>query len=127
MKGKDAVLCALGGNTFLTRNYVASTGTKAIIESMKSQGTNRLVVLSSIGAGPGNRSLIAWYLRLFLYQILADKDDQEDLVIKSGLDWTIVRPPKLNNKPFTGKIFSAPGGVLPNGHMSRADVAHFML
>lgn len=99
IKDKDAVLCSLGGKGLLSRDTTCSVGTKAIVNSMKKQGVNRLIVLSSYGVGPGNRSLLPWAIRGMLYHPLADKDDQEALVVASGLDYTIVRPPRLVDKP----------------------------
>ena len=47
----------------------------------------------------------------------------------SGLDWTIVRPPKMTGGRFTGTARHGetvmPRGLFPT--MSRADVADFLL
>jgi uncharacterized protein YbjT (DUF2867 family) len=52
----------------------------------------------------------------------------EDVLYDSGLDWTIVRPPRLLDKPLTGAYRTAYGQNLRRGlAISRADVAHFML
>jgi uncharacterized protein YbjT (DUF2867 family) len=52
----------------------------------------------------------------------------EDVVRKSGLDWTIVRPPRLTDKPLTGTYRTAYGQNIRRGiFVSRADVAHLML
>ena len=49
--------------------------------------------------------------------------------MKSGLDYTIVRPPRLLSKPAKGNIFitTALSYKLPVMEISRADVAAFML
>lgn len=46
----------------------------------------------------------------------------------SGLDWTIVRPPRLTDRALTGDYRLA-DGRMPRGRLSisRADVAHFLL
>jgi len=45
---------------------------------------------------------------------------------KSGLDWTIARPPKLTPKPYTGKYRVREGRWPPFGFsISHADVADF--
>jgi putative NADH-flavin reductase len=52
----------------------------------------------------------------------------EDIVRESGLDWTIVRPPRLTNKPLTGRYRTAHNQNLRGGmSISRADVAQLML
>ncbi|TCT36172.1 putative NAD(P)-binding protein [Martelella mediterranea] len=38
---------------------------------------------------------------ILLRKIYADKNRQKDIVRASGLDWTIVRPTILTNKPGT--------------------------
>ncbi len=62
-----------------------------------------------------------------LYHPLADKDDQEADILKSGLDYTIVRPPRLLDNPPKGEYHVQDEGKLPGNEISRADVATFML
>ena len=53
---------------------------------------------------------------------------QEAAIAESGLDWTIVKPPRLYDGVATGRIVS--GENLPIGLMSkisRADVATFCI
>jgi uncharacterized protein YbjT (DUF2867 family) len=58
----------------------------------------------------------------------ADLALMEDLVRDSGLDWTIVRPPRLTDGPLTGRYRTAYGRNLHRGvRIARADVAHLML
>jgi putative NADH-flavin reductase len=52
----------------------------------------------------------------------------EDVLRDSGLDWTVVRPPRLTDKALTGTYRTAHGQNLRRGVLiSRADVAHLML
>jgi putative NADH-flavin reductase len=52
----------------------------------------------------------------------------EDVLRDSGLDWTVVRPPRLTNQALTGSYRTARGQNLRRGVLiSRADVAHLML
>jgi putative NADH-flavin reductase len=52
----------------------------------------------------------------------------EDILRDSGLDWTVVRPPRLTDKPLTGSYRTAYGQNLRGGFLvSRADVAQLML
>ncbi len=41
--------------------------------------------------------------RLFFKNIVVDSAGMEEIVQNSGLDWTIVRPPRLTDGPRTGK------------------------
>ena len=45
-----------------------------------------------------------------------------------GLDWTILRPPSLTDKPLTGKYRTRRGlNLQSNFAVSRADLAHLIL
>jgi uncharacterized protein YbjT (DUF2867 family) len=52
----------------------------------------------------------------------------EGVLRDGGLDWTVVRPPRLTNRPPTGTYRTAIGRNLRRGLLvSRADVAQLML
>ena len=58
----------------------------------------------------------------------ADLARMEDVLRGSDLDWTAVRPPRLTDKPVTGRCRTAYGQNIRRGvFVSRADVAHYML
>jgi putative NADH-flavin reductase len=65
---------------------------------------------------------------LLLRNVVADHEAKEAIVRESGLDWTIVRPPRLTNGPRTGAYRAGEHiearATVPA--ISRADVAHFM-
>jgi uncharacterized protein YbjT (DUF2867 family) len=57
-----------------------------------------------------------------------DRAKQERVVVASGLDWTVVKPPRLTNGPLRGRVRSGESlkvGALSS--ISRADLARFML
>jgi hypothetical protein len=60
---------------------------------------------------------------------IADHVAKEALVRQSGLDWTIVRPPKLNEGPYTGRYLDGENISTrkPVPMLSRADAADFVL
>ena len=71
-------------------------------------------------------SLAAREPKISLYG--ASKARAEELVEGSGLDWTIVRPPSLTDKPFTGHYRTRRDlNLRRNFAVSRADVAHLIL
>jgi putative NADH-flavin reductase len=66
--------------------------------------------------------------RLFFPGVVIDAAAMEQIFMQSGLDWTIVRPPQLTDKPFTGKYRVRTGHLPRFGlNISRADVAHSFL
>jgi uncharacterized protein YbjT (DUF2867 family) len=60
--------------------------------------------------------------------VYEDKDRQEALARASGLDWVLVRPTVLNDRPGTGQIsaFTSLSGF-HGGSISRKDVARFVV
>ena len=66
--------------------------------------------------------------RLFFPGTVRDASAMEQVFAESGLDWTIVRPPQLTDKPYTGKYRVREGRLPRFGFkISRADVADYML
>ena len=59
-------------------------------------------------------------------QIL-NAERQAEIIKASGLDWVIVRAPRLTDGPWTGKYRVGYVGKNSGTKISRADVADFML
>lgn len=66
--------------------------------------------------------------RLLFPGVVKDAAAMEEALKNSGLEWTVVRPPELTNKPYSGK-FRVREGHLPRFGFSiaRANVADFMI
>jgi putative NADH-flavin reductase len=143
--GADAVLSGLGPRS-ASEAGIASRGTRAIVQAMQATGVRRIVVVSaapiSTVASPGRpepprhdpgdgfwmRHLFSHVAKAAFRTHYADLALMEDVLRDSGLDWTVVRPPRLTNKPATGAYRTAYGQNLRGGaFVSRADVAHLML
>jgi len=131
--GSDAVISTIGTRNGRGPTTVCADSSQSIIEAMHEAGTRRLVVVSGTGPfdegeGPGMRYVIKPMGRLFLKHVFADFVAMEEIVRASGLDWTIVRPPGLSDKPATGQYRTRRDLNLPrNFTVSRADVAHLIL
>ena len=132
LSGSDAVLCALGAATPLRRDPALVEGVGVLVSAMERLGVQRLVYLSFAGVH-ASRAHLSWLGRwviapVLLRKVVADHEAKEKLLIESGLDWTIVRPPRLSNGPArgyrSGEDITA-AGVVPQ--VTRADVAAFML
>ena len=143
--GADAVLSGLGPRSRGDAG-IASRGTGAVVQAMRATGVRRVVVVSAApvstvaspgrphpprhdpGEGPVMRHLATPLLRAALRDVYADLALMEDILRDSGLDWTVVRPPRLTDRPPTGRYRTADGRNLRRGVLvSRADVAHLML
>jgi putative NADH-flavin reductase len=143
--GADAVLSALGPRTKADAG-VAARGTEVIAQAMQAAGVRRVIVVSAAPIGtvaslgrphppkhdPGDGIIIRYLadpiVKRALREHYADLAQMEDVLRASDLDWTIVRPPRLTDKPVTGRYRTAYGQNLRRGvFVSRADVAHYML
>ena len=143
--GADAVLSGLGARS-KSEAGVAAQGTRAIVAAMQATGVRRVVVVSAAPIGtvaspgrpkppkydPGDgffmRHLFSPYAKASQRGRYADLALMEDVLRDSDLDWTIVRPPGLTDKPLTGTYRTAYGRNLRRGfYVSRADVAQLML
>ncbi len=129
--GSDAVLSAFGPrvpvqkeDANLLRRFAVALAT-----AMPRAGVTRVVV-ESVAFLFKNSIVPPAYLlgRLLFPGIVADAAAMERVLEESKLDWTIVRPPELTNKPYTGKYRVGEGHLPRFGfRISRADVADFML
>jgi uncharacterized protein YbjT (DUF2867 family) len=143
--GADAVLSGLGPRSNADAG-VAARGTRAIVAAMQATGVRRIVAVSAAPVGtvatprrpnppkhdPGDgffmRHLLSHVASVTLGQVFADLARMEDVLAGSGLDWTVVRPPRLTGKPATGRYRTAYGQNLRGGlSVPRADVAQYML
>ena len=109
-----------------------SDSTRILVDAMKVAGVKRLIAVTGLGAGDsrGHGGLIydAVVFPLLLKRVYDDKDVQEWIVRSSGLDWTIVRPGLLTNRPATGRyrVLTA-SKDWQFGAISRSDVADFLV
>ncbi|MEV4560587.1 NAD(P)H-binding protein [Kitasatospora sp. NPDC049285] len=145
VEGADAVLSGLGavGKAGLG---VAEHGTRAAVEAMRQAGVRRIVVVSAAPIGtvasparphpprhdPGDgfvmRHVLSPVVKAVLRGHYADLARMEDVLHASGLDWTVIRPPQLTDKPLGRDYRIAYGRNIRGGRTaSRADVAHCML
>lgn len=137
LTGKDAVISAIGvkggfGADKPTTLY--SRGNANLLQAMKKAGIQRVFFISAsaIEISPALpffvRLLAKYVVQKLLRHMYADLRTMENLVKQNDAAWTILRPPRLTDKPATGVYRIAINHFLKNClRISRADVAHFML
>jgi putative NADH-flavin reductase len=131
MAGHDAVLSGFGPrgpiaktDTHLLRDFGAT-----LTSAMKLSGMPRAIVVSTAFLFRDALFPPAYLVgRLFFPTVVADAAEMEATLRESGLDITIVRPPRLTDHPHTGR-FRVREEHLPGFgfKIPRADVADFML
>jgi putative NADH-flavin reductase len=133
VSGSDAALSGVGprSNKDVT---AASSATRHIIAALDAASVTRFLAVSAAPVGPTppgdsffNRRIVHPLTRRFLAGIYGDLAVMEADIAASGLTWTVVRPPRLTDRP-RGDYRTAIGGNVPGGHfLSRAELAHAML
>jgi putative NADH-flavin reductase len=144
VSGADAVLSGLGRRSPADAG-ISIRGTQAIMQAMSLAGVSRLVVISAApvatlpsparpnpprdpGEGFLMRNLLSPLIKVAFRDSYAELARMEDAVLISELDWTVVRPPRLIDKPLTGRYRTAIDQNVRRGvSISRADVADCML
>ncbi|AKJ11437.1 epimerase [Streptomyces incarnatus] len=133
VSGRDAVLSGLGARSRKDAG-VATRLTRTVLHAMEAEGVRRLLVVSAGPVGPaaeGDGTLdraMRGLVSAALKDVYTDLRAMEAELARSATDWTSVRPPRLQNKPLTGRYRTVVGGFPRQGRfIARADVAHAML
>ncbi len=135
LAGVDAVIQTLGvaaGPEMIFKPVrLFSAATRVLVTAMEETGVKRLICVTGFGAGDSRNKggfLYNTAFHLFFGRTYDDKDVQEQIIRKSTLEWSIVRPVILTNGPTTDSYRVL---VDPNdwrcGFISRADVADFLV
>ncbi|MGG6231257.1 NAD(P)-dependent oxidoreductase [Tenacibaculum sp. SDUM215027] len=130
IKHHKAVFCAIGDGKVGT---IRTIGTKHIIKAMKKAGIQRLICQTTLGMGEsyGNLNFVWKHIMfgILLKKAFQDHKQQEQYIIKSDLDYTIVRPSAFVNGNITNAYKVGFDGTYKNLSLkiTRADVANFML
>jgi uncharacterized protein YbjT (DUF2867 family) len=133
LEGCEAMISALGtGISPFKEVTLLSTATSALVRAMRARHVRRLVCITGMGAGDSRGHGGFFYDHLFqpllLRKVYEDKDRQEALVRASGMDWVLVRPTVLNDKPPRGKVRALTDlNGFRGGAVSRSDVARFVV
>jgi putative NADH-flavin reductase len=137
LQGMDAVVVALNINRTSDNPFakvtspltLISDSIKALIPAMENNGVRRIITISGSGVGDSwkDMPLIArWLIRYSnIWKAYEDHDRQEQILKKSQLEWTIVRPVILNNK--NTDFYKVSVGKPKGSGISRKGVAKFII
>jgi putative NADH-flavin reductase len=120
IRGHRAVLSALGART-RKKSDVLARAMPHILEGMRQEYVNRLIVLGSAGNHPdwgkyqNALTVMALWIakKTVLKHPFIDQAAQERLIAASDVDYTIVRAPRLMDGPFTGAYRVLPDALPP--------------
>lgn len=131
--GSDVVVSVFG-HVKGSPATVQADGTRNIVGAMQQEGVMRIISLSG-GGLPSEQfdrpkaadKLIRILLRVLSPQVLADAKAHLDVLRASGLDWTVVRGPRLTDSAATESYRVGWVGVNTGTQIPRSDLARFIL
>ncbi len=131
IQGQDAIVSGFGPRIPVSKTdaHLLEQFAVALTSAMLRAKVRRVVVESVAFLFKDSIIPPAYLLgRMLFPAIVADSSAMEDVLQQSALDWTIVRPPQLLDKPYTGNYRVREGHLPRFGFkISRADVADFMV
>lgn len=129
VEGQDAVLPSFGPRDPRADGKLLESFAGALTKAMLHSGSRRVIVVSVAFLFKDIIIPPAYLVgRLFFAHHVADASAMEEILKRSGLDWTIVRPPQLTDRPRTGTYRVGEGHLPRFGFtISRADVADYMI
>jgi putative NADH-flavin reductase len=131
LAGHDVVLSTIGRGLSLRSGNLMRRSAPNIIVAMERAGVRRLVFTCAFGvAGTFRQAALPQRIifRTALANIYADKAVADAAIRQSSLDWTILYPVRLTNRPATGRYVM--GHELPAGSpgtLTRGDAALALL
>ena len=125
--GHDAVICTVGNNGMKPTTLMSDV-VRNLIQAMKQQQVGKIVYCASAGIHKELPGVMGKMVMFMLKNPLADHTRSYELLEKSGLEWTVVRPMGLTNEDKRGPYQKFAHLQPPTSQkISRAAVAHFML
>lgn len=130
--GADLVL-SLFGQVPGSPKDLQTRGTQLIVDAMRRHGIERIISLSGGGLrAPQDRPklpdrLIRGAMKMMVGHLLTDAENHLKVLEQSGLDWTVVRAPRLNENPGTGAYRVGWVGVNASTATTYDDLADFVL
>jgi putative NADH-flavin reductase len=132
IEGTIAVLVALGQRPPYS-DVFCEGATVAILEAMRRHGVQRIIAVTGALVGvvdQGQSRMVQHLARLFAERqpaAAADRASQERVLMESDREWTIVKPPRLNEAPMRRTKSGTRMKIGMLSRISRADLAMFML
>lgn len=134
LAGNEAVVSALGIGASRRATIVYSEGIKNVLGAMGAHGISRIAVISAAPAGVrAEQPLLERHVLMPLLERLfgatyEDMRRMEALLRASNVDWVSLRPPRLVNKPATGRYrVDAAGPLRKARSISFPDLATALL
>ncbi len=133
LKDADAVIITLGTRKDMKQTKLFSDFANVLLEVQKSSGSKAtFLFVTGFGTGESGNYVglfVKLFLKYFLRDVYADKALMEERISNSDMNWTIVRPGRLLDKPVTEnyRIETSLYKGIAIGGINRSDVADYMV
>ncbi len=130
--GSAAVINALG-HTATSTSDVLTVSTRHILDAMHTHGVSRLVALSCATVPERDdrpdplARITRWMVRLVLRPDRRDALRSYRLICASDVQWTVIRPLLINERPPSGQVRAGRLGEGVGRTITRQDLAWFLL
>ena len=132
IEGADAVV-SLVGQTKGGRKDVQTVGTRHMVDAMRANKISRIISMTG-GGVPYEKDepkfvdkMFRGVMGLFFKDVIRDAVGHAEVLRSSGLDYTIVRAPRLVDEPPRDSYDVGYVGTTGSSKIARADVARFIL
>ena len=133
IEGADIVV-SLFGHVKGSSEWLQTDGTRHITAAMKKHGVKRIISLSGGGLPFPEKDrpkfadkIIKGIMKIAVPKVLNDAVKHHEVLEESGVDWIIVRGPRLTNEERKGSYRIGWVGVNASPSIGRADLADFIL
>ena len=129
LQGQDLIMSTFGSRT-LRKTNVQEIFMQNLVAAMESEHKERLIALSAWGAGTSHKEntlLLNILQATLLRNMFNDKNKGEAFILRSSLDYTLIRPGRITNQN-SSKIVKA--SVVKDGlstTISRGNLVKFMI
>lgn len=133
IQGCDVVV-SLFGHVKNSPEWLQTNGTKNLVKAMQLSGVKKIISLSGGGLPYPEKDqpkfmdkLIRFIMSIAVPKVLNDAIEHHKVLKESGLNWVIVRAPRLTNDSPRGTYRMGWVGVNASTKIARADLADFIL
>ncbi len=124
MDGAAFLISAIGSKKPFSgkeNDRIDNMGNQNLARAAKTKGLQKIVIISSVGAG-NSRNALSFMYKLMMSPILRAKEKSEAFIQSCGMTHTIIRPGGYGDKEVSGRIAFGEGGKI-TGRVTREQIA----
>jgi uncharacterized protein YbjT (DUF2867 family) len=124
MDGAAFLISAIGSKKPFSKaenDRIDNMGNQNLARAARAKGLQKIVIISSVGAG-NSRNALSFMYKVMMSPILRAKEKSEAFIQSYGMTYTIVRPGGYGDKEVSGRIAFGEGGKI-TGRVTREQIA----